>query len=339
MAWFSASETNTLLKQIKTTLPDCLDLVHLLVTHSLPDTTGGNQLLAKINKTIYDHLYYLPVEKLKEIDQLLTDTENKKLVQKKEKTLERGKKLPLAKRAQEIMAKIDGIGSHEWLNVILSPGILDHENNQKLVEFMNQQMIEFLASLDESHLQETLINLTYYKQTAEAKHAKTKDLNQMKKQGAVKTNISHYQNLLVHQPTKRNTIIQRKAVIVPDSFIKKIGSIHCQKTEELEVASRPSKGNMIQVRETHQNGSLHLRGQKTNGQRTGIWKWYDEKGDQYAECNYSESDKWFYIVTTNKTRYTKQNIGSDPDFHGWARENHISTCDVQGWSWSESYNQ
>ena len=183
--------------------------------------------------------------------------------------------------------------SHDWINLLVTPGILSYEQHDEFVQFLTQQGHLYLANeLSEEAIRTMLANLTSHKQVVEFAEQKNADIKNLRQKGSVKSNICVLENLHKNPPIRRhNTIITTRSVAVPDVFLNKIADINQRKAEESKVPI----DNRIYIKETYSTGQLRLKGVKLGSKKVGMWQWFSYKGTLLAEYNY-DTCRWSYHI-------------------------------------------
>lgn len=204
---------------------------------------------------------------------------------------QRQSKLKFVNRIPEIMGQVPNSDQSDLIITLLREGMLKNDQYDKYLVFLKNQTLKFLSEFSLEDLRQLLCNLMAYKQLIETNKKRREDIEQMRHRATVKNNIPIIEKLSQNRYKRPTKIINTRAVVIPDAFIKKMGDIHKRKIEEIELPT----DNKIIVKEYYSNGQLRLKGQKIDNQKFGTWSWYNKKGEVIAEYDYS-NQKWFYNV-------------------------------------------
>jgi len=259
----------------------------VLLDDILNDQEKASALVDVIDKQITSFLTSLGEEGLIQLCNRIED-HNRQL---SENHRHKQSMLKLTNRAKEIIANIKDAQSHDWLVVLLNPGILNDEQRNKFISHMSTQAENFLSTFSEIEMRYILDGLTGYKQSVEMSRKKAEEIERMRHRGTVKSNISAIESQFKNPMAKSNRIIKTSPVVVPSAFIIQMGHIHGRKADELKI----QVDNRIHVKETYPSGLQRMRGIRVGAKRVGVWKWWTPKGDQFAEYSY-DTQKWHFTL-------------------------------------------
>jgi type II secretory pathway component PulM len=229
----------------------------------------------------------------------------------------------LATRSLEVIKQVDGQSEAEWIQTLMKPGILNHEQSQKLMETLVVSTTTYLSTLSEENLREMLVNLSNRNQITELSVDRQSDLRHLRQKSAVKANIISIENHCKNPPIKSTQIITTRPVTIPNSFVKKMAEINSQKLSEAEgPASEIS--DRICVRETYSNGQQRLKGTRCASGRLGTWVWWNSQGEQIADYNYT-TNAWNYLKSSGRGPVTyfqneMNDVSQSPEFSYWIHE-------------------
>lgn len=288
---FSSTETTKAVTQVLDSIKDEDLLPDVL---SVADDDTKHKLKLQIRKVIGDTIYYAPT--LKQLPLQLSEFEKKKV---------------LCHRVIDLLETDASNITSRWLLVLLTPGVLRPDTYLAFVKNMGLFTLKELARLPEEEIRELLLSIAEYLRTESSMQKKKEEMEQMRKQCAVKKQIGTLENKHKEVP-KNHAIVLRRNVSVPEAFLKNIGSIHERHVTKTKIATptqhpvassqealrnsgrvSASLKDVIMVTETYANGVTRLSGQYVDLRKSGTWNWYQSNGDIYASWNYDTSD-WFY---------------------------------------------